>query len=205
MFSSALLGYQQCCASWSFLPWAYAYILVGATREPHQTLTTGHIHIPWHMTFLFRRPLPSPSPPVDLQHFRERLQWAILHGYRCQSGNPIKLVPSTSLLWYRLPQPPVLVQGLGYQTALELARCGCTLFMVCRNAERGEEAVAKVKSETGKNACVWGCMCSPCACMCGSACEYTHAYMLFGPTYCVIGVCLLCDLLTGSTMICHSI
>ena len=40
-------------------------------------------------------------------------------------------------------------QGLGYQTSLELARRGCTLFMVCRNEARGGEAVAQIKEQSG--------------------------------------------------------
>ncbi|KAL4855323.1 Dehydrogenase/reductase SDR family member 12 [Chlorella vulgaris] len=40
-------------------------------------------------------------------------------------------------------------QGLGYQTSLELARRGATLFMVCRNEERGREAVEAVRKDTG--------------------------------------------------------
>jgi dehydrogenase/reductase SDR family protein 12 len=40
-------------------------------------------------------------------------------------------------------------QGLGYQTSLELARRGATLFMVCRNEERGRAAVEAVRKDTG--------------------------------------------------------
>lgn len=40
-------------------------------------------------------------------------------------------------------------QGLGYATARQLAKKGCTLFMVCRNAEKGRSAVEEVKAESG--------------------------------------------------------
>lgn len=40
-------------------------------------------------------------------------------------------------------------QGLGYQTSLELARRGATLFMLCRNQERGSVAVDRVRQESG--------------------------------------------------------
>ncbi|GFR41790.1 hypothetical protein Agub_g2553 [Astrephomene gubernaculifera] len=40
-------------------------------------------------------------------------------------------------------------QGLGFQVSQELARRGCTLFMVCRNAQRGEEAVQHVRQASG--------------------------------------------------------
>ncbi|KXZ55487.1 hypothetical protein GPECTOR_2g1036 [Gonium pectorale] len=40
-------------------------------------------------------------------------------------------------------------QGLGFEAAQELARRGATLYMVCRNAQRGEEAVQKVRQATG--------------------------------------------------------
>ncbi|GLC47740.1 hypothetical protein PLESTB_000020700 [Pleodorina starrii] len=40
-------------------------------------------------------------------------------------------------------------QGLGYETSQELARRGATLYMVCRNPQRGEEAVKRVREATG--------------------------------------------------------
>lgn len=40
-------------------------------------------------------------------------------------------------------------QGLGFQTSLELARRGATLYMVCRNEQRGREAVEKVIADSG--------------------------------------------------------
>ena len=40
-------------------------------------------------------------------------------------------------------------QGLGYAAAKELAKRGCTLFLVCRNASRGQEAVDKIRAESG--------------------------------------------------------
>lgn len=40
-------------------------------------------------------------------------------------------------------------QGLGYQTSLELAKRGATLYMVCRNPERGREAVERVRQDSG--------------------------------------------------------
>lgn len=39
--------------------------------------------------------------------------------------------------------------GIGFETAKSLASRGATVYMVCRNKERGEEAVSKIKSETG--------------------------------------------------------
>uniref|UniRef100_A0A7S1TCZ4 Dehydrogenase/reductase SDR family member 12 n=2 Tax=Compsopogon caeruleus TaxID=31354 RepID=A0A7S1TCZ4_9RHOD len=39
--------------------------------------------------------------------------------------------------------------GIGYVTALELARRGATVDMVCRNAERGDSARRKIVEETG--------------------------------------------------------
>lgn len=42
-------------------------------------------------------------------------------------------------------------QGLGYQTSLELARRGATLFMVCRNEQRGREAVEQVRADSGNS------------------------------------------------------
>ena len=43
--------------------------------------------------------------------------------------------------------PPLPPQG--YQTSLELARRGATLFMVCRNEARGLEAVERVRADSG--------------------------------------------------------
>ena len=40
-------------------------------------------------------------------------------------------------------------QGLGFQTSLELAKRGATLFMVCRNEARGQEAVEAVRRDSG--------------------------------------------------------
>ncbi|PNH05887.1 Dehydrogenase/reductase SDR family member 12 [Tetrabaena socialis] len=40
-------------------------------------------------------------------------------------------------------------QGLGFETSQELARRGATLYMVCRNAQRGEAAVQRVRQATG--------------------------------------------------------
>lgn len=40
-------------------------------------------------------------------------------------------------------------QGIGYATALELAKRGATVHMVCRNAERGEKARDSIVKETG--------------------------------------------------------
>lgn len=54
-------------------------------------------------------------------------------------------------------------QGLGFQTSVELARRGATLYMVCRNEERGRAAVEKVRQDSG-NADVHlkvGCCCWP--------------------------------------------
>jgi dehydrogenase/reductase SDR family member 12 len=42
-------------------------------------------------------------------------------------------------------------QGLGYQTSLELASKGATLFMVCRNPERGAAAVEAIIKQTNNN------------------------------------------------------
>eukprot|EP00887_Chlorella_sp_A99_P001207 scaffold14.g1207.t1 len=42
-------------------------------------------------------------------------------------------------------------QGLGFQTSVELARRGATLYMVCRNEERGKEAVERVREATGND------------------------------------------------------
>jgi NAD(P)-dependent dehydrogenase (short-subunit alcohol dehydrogenase family) len=38
-------------------------------------------------------------------------------------------------------------KGLGLAIAKDLARRGCTLYMVCRSEERGKEAVDKVRQE----------------------------------------------------------
>jgi len=43
-------------------------------------------------------------------------------------------------------------QGLGYATATELARRGATVRLVCRNAQRGEAAVASIRAATGNDA-----------------------------------------------------
>lgn len=40
-------------------------------------------------------------------------------------------------------------QGLGYQTSLELAKRGATLYMVCRSKDRGEQAISTIQQETG--------------------------------------------------------
>lgn len=40
-------------------------------------------------------------------------------------------------------------QGLGLQTSQELAARGATLLMVCRNADRGQQAVDGVRTKTG--------------------------------------------------------
>lgn len=42
-------------------------------------------------------------------------------------------------------------QGIGLQVSLDLASRGSTLYMVCRNEARGQEAVEKVKKESGNN------------------------------------------------------
>ncbi|KAI5077303.1 hypothetical protein GOP47_0007127 [Adiantum capillus-veneris] len=39
--------------------------------------------------------------------------------------------------------------GIGFETAKALASRGATVYMVCRNKERGEDAVSRIKSETG--------------------------------------------------------
>ncbi|XP_010530130.1 PREDICTED: dehydrogenase/reductase SDR family member 12 [Tarenaya hassleriana] len=39
--------------------------------------------------------------------------------------------------------------GIGYATAKGLASQGATVYMVCRNKERGEEALSKIQSSTG--------------------------------------------------------
>ncbi|KAL8252765.1 hypothetical protein R6Q59_036458 [Mikania micrantha] len=39
--------------------------------------------------------------------------------------------------------------GIGYATAHGLASRGATVYMVCRNKERGEDAVSKIQSSTG--------------------------------------------------------
>ncbi len=40
-------------------------------------------------------------------------------------------------------------QGIGLATSHELANRGATLWMVCRNMERGEEAVQAVRIKSG--------------------------------------------------------
>ncbi len=40
-------------------------------------------------------------------------------------------------------------QGIGLATAHMLAKRGCKLFLVCRNKQRGEEAVAQVRENSG--------------------------------------------------------
>ncbi len=40
-------------------------------------------------------------------------------------------------------------RGIGKATALGLARMGATVVMVCRSRERGEEALAEIRDETG--------------------------------------------------------
>jgi dehydrogenase/reductase SDR family protein 12 len=40
-------------------------------------------------------------------------------------------------------------QGIGLATALGLARRGCSLYIVCRNKERGEAALSRIKTESG--------------------------------------------------------
>lgn len=42
-------------------------------------------------------------------------------------------------------------QGLGYQTSLELAKRGATLYMVCRNKQRGQQAAEAVIQQTGNH------------------------------------------------------
>ncbi|KAH7431859.1 hypothetical protein KP509_08G069900 [Ceratopteris richardii] len=39
--------------------------------------------------------------------------------------------------------------GIGFETAKVLAARGATVYMICRNKERGEAAVSRIKSETG--------------------------------------------------------
>lgn len=41
--------------------------------------------------------------------------------------------------------------GLGYQVTKELAKRNGTVLMICRNQERGEEAMNKLQEETGSN------------------------------------------------------
>ncbi|MBL91151.1 MAG: dehydrogenase [Myxococcales bacterium] len=41
--------------------------------------------------------------------------------------------------------------GLGYATALGLAERGAKVWLLCRNPQRGEQALAKLKKETGHN------------------------------------------------------
>jgi len=40
--------------------------------------------------------------------------------------------------------------GIGKETALEVAKRGATVYMVCRNRERGEAALTEIK-EISKN------------------------------------------------------
>eukprot|EP00955_Chlamydomonas_euryale_P059981 357565-Chlamydomonas_euryale.AAC.3 len=50
-------------------------------------------------------------------------------------------------------------QGIGLATSIELAKHGAKVYMVCRNPERGEAAVAQVKSQSGSSDVflkVWG-------------------------------------------------
>uniref|UniRef100_A0A7R9V154 Dehydrogenase/reductase SDR family member 12 n=1 Tax=Chlamydomonas euryale TaxID=1486919 RepID=A0A7R9V154_9CHLO len=42
-------------------------------------------------------------------------------------------------------------QGIGLATSIELAKHGAKVYMVCRNPERGEAAVAQVKSQSGSS------------------------------------------------------
>ncbi|MEW5304088.1 MAG: hypothetical protein WDW36_006722 [Sanguina aurantia] len=60
-----------------------------------------------------------------------------------------------SILNRRLDGRSVMVtganQGLGLKTCEELAKRGCTLYMVCRNAQRGEEAVQAVRAMSGNS------------------------------------------------------
>lgn len=49
-------------------------------------------------------------------------------------------------------------QGIGFAAATELARKGCTLILVCRDAKRGQEAVDSIRQVTG-NADVHLSMC----------------------------------------------
>ena len=39
-------------------------------------------------------------------------------------------------------------QGLGFETAKELAKRGCTLYMACRSEDKGKAAVEKVQAES---------------------------------------------------------
>ncbi|GAM20886.1 hypothetical protein SAMD00019534_040610 [Acytostelium subglobosum LB1] len=41
--------------------------------------------------------------------------------------------------------------GIGYATALDLARKGGIVHMICRNKERGEEALARIVEQSGSN------------------------------------------------------
>ncbi|KAL5975112.1 hypothetical protein ACLOJK_031789 [Asimina triloba] len=44
--------------------------------------------------------------------------------------------------------------GIGYATAEELASRGATVYIICRNRERGEAALSKIQSKTGnQNVC----------------------------------------------------
>jgi dehydrogenase/reductase SDR family protein 12 len=40
-------------------------------------------------------------------------------------------------------------QGIGFSAAISLAKRGATIHLVCRSLEKGEEAVTRIKSETG--------------------------------------------------------
>jgi dehydrogenase/reductase SDR family protein 12 len=40
-------------------------------------------------------------------------------------------------------------QGIGYAAAIDLAKLGASIHVVCRNAERGRESIQKIKDETG--------------------------------------------------------
>ena len=49
-------------------------------------------------------------------------------------------------------------QGIGYSAAKALAKKGCTLYIVCRNETRGQQAVKSIRTETG-NSDVHLCTC----------------------------------------------
>lgn len=40
-------------------------------------------------------------------------------------------------------------QGIGFETALQLARLGAEVMLLCRSLERGEAAVARIRAQTG--------------------------------------------------------